>query len=313
MEIFWKIQLHDPNQYLNQIEDVLNSFKKYKDRFELLYNNNPDYIDFFIANKKHKEEKNSFYFYENPLKQNFLNHNRINEKGHLKKYFLSLFNKKLIYKKFFKPNLFNKNLVIKKGDRFTHFLIKTQDLKKVEDYIFNKFKKEIKNYVPAKDEINEIKLKKIKDLNLEIKKESKVIKKYEYILTDSEKFEKYLKMLKENYTDTYEMRINDFKKTKKQINEIKNKKSAKKKEKKLKKELKSLKKYIKEFEDNVNNRDYFVNKVKESINSSINFRKKQIEKIHEEIKTINKLTYEDFVDFYKNLKFSSSSHLKKQK
>ena len=80
-----------------------------------------------------------------------------------------------------------------------------------------------------------------------------------------------------------------------------------------KKILESTKNNIKEFEEKVKNKNYFSNETRKQINDEIKWQERQIKQNYEEIECIKKLTEEDFINFYKNLKFNSSSHLKPYK
>ena len=187
--------------------------------------------------------------------------------------------------------------------------------------MFNKFKKEIKNYAPTKDEINKIKAKEIKNLNLRIKNSNKIIEEYENILNNNEKFKKYIKEREKDATNQHRISVIWAKTLKKQIKKLKNEKATTKEEKKhkvtlikyKKEDLQETKKRIKKFKENVKKPNYFSNEARKYINDQIKWEKQKIKEDFEEIECTKKLTYEDFVNFYKNLKFSSSSHLKPDK
>ncbi len=300
-------------------KDVLDSFKKYKNHFELLYNNKPNYIDFFIANGESKNRKDGFVNYLSPIYENFVSSEK--NKKTLKDNLLALFNYEIIFNKFYKPNLIDKNLIRKSGDNDVFFSIKPENLAEVENYIFKKFKTEIKNYIPDKNEVEKIKSDNIKNLNLKTKYSTKTIKEYEDILNNKEKFNQYLKISKEARIESHKRAIVLMKYDKKRIEKLENEKVLNKQEKEYMKNLiksqksilKTTKKSIKQFKEDVKNPNCFSDEAKKQINDKIKWEKQKIKQISESIECIKNLTYEDFVNFYKNLKFSSSYHLKLDK
>ena len=293
--------------------DIIDIFRKYNNIFEQIFNNNPDYIDLYYANGKYNEEEGKFSYYLNPVSENFGDNPTKTKKDNI----LSLLNEKIIYDKFFKPNLIDKGLIMRYGITFNYFIVKREDLKEVENYIFNKFKNEIKEYVPKEDEVNKIISDNVKNLNLSINSKNKEIKEYEDILNNKEKFAKYIQKCKENCDGNYKGNIVNLKKLNEEIQEIKNKKNVSKEEEQknlnsianLEKKLTEVEKNIKEYEENVNNENYYVNEIKKQINFEINLRKEEIQKKSEKIEIIKKLTHEDFINFYKNFKFSPYSNL----
>ncbi len=292
-------------------KDFVDSFRKYNNRFEMIYNSKPIYIDFFVANNKKDEEKNKYYRYLNPFCNNDICYN--DSAMGFKEYYLFSMIYDLIYNKFYKPNLIDKGLIAKDGLNSKYFEIRLENLEEVEKYLFNKFKEEIKDFVPKKDEFENLKSSILNDLKAEFKERNITKKEYEDILNSDVKFKKCEKTFKKEQHNLYKTHKVLAKSYRKSLKDKKEKKSNSKEIEFFKKELRVMLKYIKEFEENIKKPNYFVDEVKKFLNFNIKIMSNDIKRSLDRMQALKNLTYEDFVKYYKNLKFSSSNHLKKCK
>ena len=284
-------------------KDFVDSFKKYNNKFEVIFNNKPNYIDIFIANKKNEEENKKYNKYLNPLYENERSETKIND------IYIAPIIDNIIYDEFYKPNLIDKGLIAKGIVKNTVYLeIRQENLAEVEKYFFKKFKKEIENFLPKEAEINKYKTLKIKDLQAQIKKYNKFKEEYEDVLNSSNKFKQYEEKFKKEQFRLYKIYKAFVKSSQKKIKE---RKLNSKKIKFLKDDMKDFLEYIKDYEKNVKKPNYFSDEVRKYLNDRIKSMKFNIKKDNESIKTIKNLTYEDFVNYIKSLRFSSANNLKK--